>query len=165
DKEYLEKKLTDKYPDFTLESINITNKENVYEPFEIEANFTINNFAQNIGDKLMLCPSIINYMEKNVFTKDSRMVPIEFIYPSNNIEKVSITLPDGYKTEEIPKGKRYSVSDIGFKNNYSFENGKIIYSREYIVSNININKKYYKGIKSMFDNIVSLDKSQIIISK
>ncbi|MFC1558674.1 DUF3857 and transglutaminase domain-containing protein, partial [candidate division KSB1 bacterium] len=165
DKEYLEKKLTDKYSDFTLESIKIANKENVYEPLKIETNVTINNFAQNIGDKLMLCPSIINYMKENVFTKDSRMVPIEFIYPSNNLEKVNITLPDGYKAEEIPRGKKFSVSNIGFENNYSFENSKILYSREYIVSNININKQYYKGVKSMFDNIVSLDKNQIIIGK
>lgn len=162
--DYMQNKLKEKFPDFTLSAVNISNQENVYEPLKAEADFTINNFAQNIGNKLLICPSILQYMSSNTFKKEERMIPIEFIYPSINTEKVTISLPEKFKVEEIPEGRNYSVSDIAYKNNCSYENGKVIYSREYNVSDIIINKGYYSRVKSLFDNIVSLDKNLIIIS-
>ncbi len=163
--EYIKKKFNENFIEFQIDSLNLSEWENAYKPIRITANFTINNFAQKFGSKLMFSPSIIFKMTENVCKQDRRIFPIEFDYPVNYIESISFSVPENFTIEEIPQS-RTSLSDgVRFKCTSSTEKNKISYKRELNINKLIIPHSSYIRIKSLFDKIIAQDEEKVVISK
>ena len=65
--------------------------------------FTIK--AGTSGDLLYVNPMIFTHIDKNPFFQAERVLPVEFPYPYSFVVSSTLTIPEGYTVEELPKSQ------------------------------------------------------------
>lgn len=162
--ERLEKKYDDiKISDYKRES----NASDFSKPIVEEFSFTSNNHAEVIGDKMYFYPMLYFTNYKNQFIQNKRQNPIYFGYPYQEREIISITIPDGYVVESLPKSVSIPSSNnsISFKYVISNTGNKIQLSVIYDVNTAIVPSDYYEELKAVYEEIVKKETEKVVLKK
>ena len=127
-------------------------------------------FTKNVdaaGDLIYLCPTVIPYLKENPFPAESRKLPVEFSYPYRCRIITTITLPEGYSIEELPKPTRMIACDNGLSCtlNIQQQGGFIQCLFEFNLSRAIFPATEYKDLKAFYGFLTDLCNSQIVIKK
>ena len=120
-----------------------------------------------INDKIYFSPLLFLASEENPFKQETREYPIDFGYPVENKYNISITVPDGYTVESLPKPLNIATGDnIGaFKYIIANEGNGIQVS---IITNINapiVTADYYDVLKDFFKQMLEKENEKIVLKK
>ncbi len=115
-KQDYEKKYKERY------TFNFNNyKSEVVNDNEFQTSFDFNTdgFVDGVGGKLIFNPLLFLYRQNHEFNQtEERKYPIEFLSPYETVKKVTITIPDNYKFENLPKSKKFKTEDEGIVYSY-----------------------------------------------
>ncbi len=92
-----------KKSEWTVDSADIENLNNVDLPLKETIQFQISQAAESNGSFMYFKPTLQFNWDTNPFKSPKRYYPIEFPYPQIDRMTTIIKLPSGYKVEEIPK--------------------------------------------------------------
>lgn len=113
--------------DWQIEDITPTNLDKPNEAFKETIKCTILNATQTNGDLIYVKPTIMSGWEVNPFKNEKRTYPVEFPYPTSDQYVLALTIPDGYKVEELPKGMSLTLPPDDAKFTYQIAvDGKTI---------------------------------------
>ena len=134
-------------------------------PLNMHYNFAIDF---NNAERLYINPLFGNALKENPFKGDSRrMFPIEMPYCTDDVFTVNMEVPQGYKTEELPKSARINLPDnAGFFEYIIQQSGE----RIQLKSRIKIDKTVYGAedyemLKDFYSNILKKQSEQIVFYK
>ena len=149
----------------TIDSLKIGGKEPMSNVVKEQMNFT--KKFETEGDFLYINPMIFTHITKNDFTQSERKLPVEFNYPYVIQLSCTITIPDNYKIEEIPKSLRivmdenkgkciYQVKQDGnvLQMSYRFELNQIIYPQN-----------EYVFLKDFFGQVATKNAEMVVLKK
>lgn len=164
--EYVKKEWAKLFPDIQLDSVVLTNKNDLNQPFQRSMNVTIPNAAV-IADALMyIKPILKTNFDENPFKQQKRDYPVDLPYPISDHFVVHLTMPDGYSVEELPKDEAIYLKNNG--GNFTYRCTK---TDNIIQVKVDIELKQlqflvdeYVQIKAFFEQIV-LKKSELIVLK
>lgn len=90
---------------------------------------------------------------------EERRSPIELLTGYDKIKKVTITLPDGYVFENVPKSKKFRTEDNAIQYVYKVtqEGNKLTVETTTTVEDPVYPKEYYPAFKQIFDNITKME--------
>ena len=128
--------------------------------FETSFDFDSDTFADGIGGKLAFNPLLFLYNKSHEFDQtDERRSPIELYTGYDKIKKVTITLPDGYTFENVPKSKKFRTEDNAIQYVYKVtqEGNKLTVETTTTVEDPVYPKEYYPAFKQIFDNITKME--------
>ena len=99
----------------------------------------------------------------NFDQKEPRIAPLEFYSAYDRIKKVTLTLPDGYVFENVPKSKKFRTEDNALQYTYQVtQNGnKLTVETITQVDDSVFPKEYYPAFTHIFDNITKQE-AQVI---
>lgn len=130
---------------------------------------TINNF-NNIdvsGDIIYLPSILVDEVEENPFSSETREYPVDFTVP--RIEKYSLTIaiPDGFLVDELPKGASVSLPDKAASFTFQIQQ---VGNNIQIMSQLKITKTLflpneYVLLKELYKNIIAKYGEQIVLKK
>lgn len=98
-----------------LEDYELTNDTNLGEPVIEKYSFKISNASDVVGDKLYISPLLQFESIENPFKQETREYPIDFSFPIKEKYMISLTIPDGYQVESMPKPISVAM-DKGYGN-------------------------------------------------
>ncbi|WP_452223337.1 transglutaminase domain-containing protein [Lacinutrix chionoecetis] len=120
-------KLEEEKGDIVIENLDVKNKTDLGKPILMSYDFKLENAVEEIGDKLYLSPLLFFGNNTNVFVQDTRVYPIDLIYPQNTKYRININLPDGYEIETTPENAKFVLNtDEGEFSYVIVPNGKTI---------------------------------------
>ena len=128
--------------------------------FQTSFDFDSDSFVDGIGGKLVFNPLLFLYNKSHEFDQtDERRSPIELYTGYDKIKKVTITLPDGYAFENIPKSKKFRTEDNAIQYVYKVtqEGNKLTVETTTTVEDPVYPKEYYPAFKQIFDNITKME--------
>ncbi|MBV6880717.1 transglutaminase-like domain-containing protein [Epilithonimonas ginsengisoli] len=128
--------------------------------FQTSFDFDSDTFVDGIGGKLVFNPLLFLYNRSHEFDQtDERRSPIELYTGYDKIKKVTITLPDGYAFENVPKSKKFRTEDNAIQYVYKVtqEGNKLTVETTTTVEDPVYPKEYYPAFKQIFDNITKLE--------
>jgi hypothetical protein len=106
-------------------------------------------------------------VSENPFKLDNREFPVDFGYPYETKYRFTISFPEGYKVESLPKSEAFKMADnLGIFNYNITNNEKSI--QIVVSSKINssiIAPQYYEALKSYFSMIVKKEADQVVLTK
>ena len=108
------------------------------------------------------------YRQNHDFNQtEERKYPIEFFSPYETIKKVTITIPEGYKIENLPKSKKIKTEDDGINYSYTIftEGNKIIVETSVKIDSTDFPKEYYTAFKQIFDVITQYEGQLVTVVK
>lgn len=156
-KEDYQKEYKDQYK-FPYKNIKSGNDEN--GAFSTSFDFDSDTFVDVLGSKLVFNPLLFLYTKNHDFNQaEPRKAPLEFLSAYNRNKKVTITLPEGYVFENIPKSKKIRTEDneIVYDYNVTQEGNKLTLETTTSVDDSTYPKEYYAAFKQIFDNITKLE--------
>ena len=128
--------------------------------FETSFDFTADTFVDNIGKKLVFNPLLFLYSPNHNFDeKEPRKAPLEFYSGYEKIKKVTVTIPDDYVFENVPKSKKFRTDDDGLAYSYivTQAGNKLTVETNVQVTDYVFPKEYYPAFTQIFDNITKLE--------
>ena len=120
------------------------------------------------GDNIYLNLFENSYLSENPFKLDSRVFPIDFIYPQKRQVIMNVEIPEGYEVEEMPQSIMTQFNEKAIV--YSFRtgppaNGKITILLSYQVNETLFKAEEYQNLKEFFDMIANKQKEAIVLKK
>jgi hypothetical protein len=164
---YLEK-LEQELGDLKISDYKIENKkDNLSMPIIETFSFTSENQLEIIGDKIFLNPLLFFTKTKNPFNQEKRQMPICFGYPTQEIERLNMEIPEGYVLESLPNPIKIAseTNEIVYSINSSC-NGKqiqIVCTQE--IKNCFFEANQYEGLKNIFQKIISSQTEKIVLKR
>lgn len=136
--------------------------------FETSFNFNADTFTDGIGGKMVFNPLLFLFRKNHDFDqKDERRSPIELTTGYDRVKKVTITLPQGYAFESVPKSKKFRTEDNSIIYNYVVtQNGNsITVESTTTVSDPIYPAGFYPAFKQIFDNITNMEAQTVTVKK
>lgn len=128
--------------------------------FQTSFDFDSDSFVDGIGNKLVFNPLLFLFNKSHEFDQtDERRSPIELYTGYDKIKKVTITLPDGYVFENVPKSKKFRTEDSAIQYVYKVtqEGNKLTVETTTTVEDPVYPKEYYPAFRQIFDNITKME--------
>lgn len=152
--------------DWQIDNIKFENKDSLFEPLNITYDFSVANFSQT-GDIIYFNPFFSHRNKENPFKFVTRIYPIDFTTPSDDITLITIKIPDGYKIEELPKAGVFVLPNKSGKFSYVVETDNNVVK---IRSQLTISKSFfepdeYSNLKEFYNLIIDKQAQQIIFKK
>jgi len=145
---------------YTFPFTNIKTELLENNDFQTSFDFDSDTFVDGIGGKLVFNPLLFLYNKSHQFDQpDERKSPIELYTGYDKIKKVTITLPDGYGFENVPKSKKFRTEDSAIQYVYKVtqEGNKLTIETTTTVEDPVYPKEYYPAFKQIFDNITKME--------
>ena len=128
--------------------------------FETSFDFTSDTFTDVLGSKLVFNPLLFLYSQNHNFNqKEARKAPLEFYTAFDRIKKVTITIPDNYVFENVPKSKKFRTEDNALQYSYivTQEGNKLTVETTVKVDDAIFPKEYYPAFTQIYDNISKME--------
>lgn len=153
DKEKFSQEYKDEYK-FSYANLKSGLQDN--HDFETSFDFNADTFVDVIGSKLVFNPLLFLYAQNHNYNqKDPRKAPLEFYAANERTKKVTITLPEGYVFENVPKSKKFRTEDNGLSYVYlvTEQGNKLTVESTVKMDDSDFPKEYYPAFTQIFDNI------------
>ncbi|MBI3519898.1 MAG: DUF3858 domain-containing protein, partial [Bacteroidetes bacterium] len=162
----LDKKLKRDNHDWQIENIVVDNRDSLYEPVNIKYDFTVTNYTQTSG-MLYFNPFFSRRYSENPFKEITRLYPVDFIVPSDDVTLITVKIPVGYMIEELPKSGVFVLPNKTGKFSYFVEKENNIIK---IRSQLTINKSLYEpneynSLKELYNLVIEKQAQQIVLKK
>ncbi|MDT0556741.1 hypothetical protein [Patiriisocius hiemis] len=122
--------------------------------------------TEEVSNKIYFNPICFEtYFKKNPFTQEKRQFPLDFGYPIVNTYLISIDIGEDYNVTNLPESKAVKLN--GNQGECS-----ILYSQSGSTINVRFNLRLprynfqqtdYKNLKDFFDNVVKIQKQEVIV--
>lgn len=125
-------------------------------------------FGKEQPDIIYLDPIIAEKYKHNPFKSASRQYPVEMPYKINETYVLTITIPDGYVADEMPKPftlKMDNSNDAVFEYNISRSGNYINLLSRLQVNRTLFQPSEYNGLREFFNRIVAKQNEQIVFKK
>lgn len=152
-----------KFPLSNLKSELLNDNE-----FETSFDFDTDGFVDGVGGKFIFNPLLFLFTKNHDFDQtEERRNPIEFLSAYTKNKKVTITIPEGYKFENIPNSKKFKTEDDAIKYSYivTQEGNKIIVETDMLIADSSFPKEYYPAFKQIFDAVTQYEGQLVTVVK
>lgn len=146
---------------------NFENMDNPSLLVKENYSLTVKDHAQATGSVIYLNPYLCAQMTDNIFKSETRLYPVDFSTPFEQIYMAKIALPENYSLDEAPKPKAIALPNNNGRFLYSVtQNGSVIN----FVSQLIVNKSVfvpdeYAQLREFYNQIVAKQAEQIVLKK
>lgn len=163
---YLEK-IEKKYGGLEIEEYATANDKDLTKPMVENFNFKHTNISERIGDKLYFSPMLYYAKTENPFKEENREYPVDFSFPYQDKYSISITLPEGYEVESLPKPIAVNMEDnIGsFKYNISSSGKQIQLTASIDINHSVVSPIYYVTLKDFYKKMIEKQNEKVVLKK
>jgi len=160
------KELQKKYGEtYALRNFRINSLKNFNDPVQITYNLKMN---EENSDVMYINPYFGEAFKKNPFSSSNRAYPVEMPYAQNETIISSISIPEGYTVDELPKQMRVNYDESGksyFEYRVSNSGGVISF-----MSKLNFDKTFfmpeeYNMLRDFFNLVVKKQSEPIVLKK
>ncbi len=164
--ESLISKFEDKY-NVEIEDFKLQNKLDLNKPIVRMIKFSSEDLIEGINGKLYIEPLLFLTRHSNPFKLEERKFPIDFTTSWKELNRVTITIPNGYKVEKLPETLAIGLPEdiCVFKYQVSQVGDKIKAISVLQFNRPLIGAQYYKDLKDFFDKTVSKQSEKIVLVK
>jgi len=145
----------------------IDNAINIDQPLKETYELAISEHVSAAANALYLNPLLLYRIDENPFKLENREYPVDYSSTFERVYMCRISIPDGYKIDELPQPKMLALPGNAGRYTYSVTQvGNLIN----VVSNFQINKSIftqeeYPGLREFYNQVVAKQAEEIVLKK
>lgn len=149
-----------------VDDFTFTNLNDNYQPFKSDYKVSLSSTSGQTGI-LALNPFAFVKLSGNPFPRDTRSAPISFPCEIDHSSTVSITIPEGYAIEEMPKSDEIANRDntVTYKYTIRKSGNTITINTRFIISKLEFNAWEYNSMRSVFEKMIQKQGESLILKK
>jgi hypothetical protein len=166
-KESMIEKIEKRHKGLEINEFDVQNNTDLSKPIIENYSFTSSNSVEIIGDKMYFSPLLHFTMTENPFKQDTRLYPIDFVYPNQEKYSVSLKIPEGYVVETLPVSKAIGLPDDAgnFKFSISNNGNQIQLMFIFDINTAVVNSDMYEEVKVFFKEMIAKQNEKIVLKK
>jgi hypothetical protein len=152
--------------DIEIEKIRLNNIDKPSSPLTEMIQFTGENQADFIGDKIYISPLLFLSEAENPFKMENRTYPLDFASAWRNEIDMILEIPEGYIVESKPEDVLYELPDnLGsYSLKTSIQNNKLVISSSSKINQAIIPANYYKSLKEIYKKAIDVQLEKIVLA-
>lgn len=150
-------------PAAQVEITRIDGWEGTAEPLTVEFTLHVPEFAVPTGRRLLLPLGVFQSQQQHPFQHAQRTHPIYFRHPYQQVDRVTIELPEGYRVESLPAPRDKSADMGRYRIAGQNQPGQVQVERLLVMSGYYFDKAYYSLLRSFYDEVKKGDESQAVL--
>jgi hypothetical protein len=128
-----------------------------------EFNLKVPGWASGAGHRALVPVGLFSAAQKHLFDHATRVHPIYFEFPSQEVDDVSIEIPPGWQVTSLPPGESQIGHIIEYTLKVENDKGRLHLSRMLNVNFLILETKYYTALRNFFQVVKTADEEQIIL--
>jgi hypothetical protein len=163
-KKFLEDEVKEYIP--AASEAELTNKPdwgNSSSPLVAEFNLKIPGWVSSAGRRALFTVGIFSATEKRVFDHAERVHPIYFDFPSEKMDDVSITLPEGWQASSLPPMQDENGNAVGYVMKAEQDKQTLHLARKLRIDLVLVDAKNYPILRGFFQMVRKGDEQQIVL--
>jgi hypothetical protein len=164
-KEYLETIFDDKSIEILHQSID--NADTLLDHTNEFYKFSTLNYCHVAGDAIYFNPILASRIIESPFKVEARTYPVDFGFPKEVTYSATITIPDGYVVDEMPKPILRVLNDNGgkFMLNCVQNGNEINFITKYNLNRAFYSQLEYPDLREFYNQLVAMQSKQIVLKK
>jgi hypothetical protein len=141
--------------------------DSLYFPVEKKYQIVLDAGTEDEASILYINPILWGKQQKNPFTSPTRQYPVDFGAPFSEIYRLNLTIPEGYKVEELPKGANIKLGENDGKFSYAIGqmDNRVVVNMRFSIDKTLFLPAEYANLKDFFDMVVAKEAEQIVLKK
>ncbi|MEE1943917.1 DUF3858 domain-containing protein [Pedobacter sp. KR3-3] len=150
-----------------LKNYKIDNLDNLDELLTESMDVEIDDNVEEAGNLVYFTPLLYERTKENLFKHEQRVFPVDFAYPFKENYRITVTFPEDYEIDKLPKSMAYKLPD----NKGSFSISFVAEGKTLLVKSIiDLPKSVYEpdeyfDLKELFKAVVEKQAEQIVFKK
>lgn len=168
EEKYIQTSVKDLISDGKLESHKFENTDiNSDTPLKGTVKLTSSAYINKTDDKIYINPLLCFGEKENPFKTDERKFEIDYGSPRDEYYQITLTLPEGYKVEEMPKSARLQMPEGTLKFEYLVEakDNKISINTKLNIKRATFYAEDYPLLKQIYAQMLAKMGEQIVLTK
>lgn len=131
----------------------------------LTAKFELQDYARKLGDEWYLNLNLHKLYEHQEIDYPKRKSPIDLDFRYIHRYVIQLTIPEGYKVNNLPKSKSFRNDIWGFSMNYSQQGNIVTLAQEFYNDHLLLQPDQFKAWNEVLEHLFPLYKESIYISK
>ena len=156
-----------KFVGLEVENYEVSNKTDLKKPIIEVFDFVNNNLVERICGKIYFSPMLFYTTTVNPFKQETRNFPLDFSYPYQDKYNFTITIPEGYEVESMPKPMNIAMENnvAGFKYILASSGNQVQVAVVMEINYASIPAEYYVALKDFFGQLIDKQTEKIVLKK
>ncbi|MCX6239946.1 MAG: DUF3857 domain-containing protein [Bacteroidia bacterium] len=165
-KEYFDK-IKNSSTDLNYIEYQYKNLDSLNQPVQIVYKIALKEGQDGDAGIIYIDPVLIVRQKNNPFTSPTREYPVDFGVPYSEAYNMQLTIPEGYKVEELPKSKSLALPEGGGRFQYQVIqiDNKIVLNFRLSIDKPLFIPSEYPYLKEFFNLVINKEAEQIILKK
>ena len=152
-----------KESNINLNKLRIPSNGSPSKPFAFS--FSVDREMENISGKLFIPPLCNLSLDRNPFTQQKRILPVDLVYLREEAYKSIVAIPEGYKIEYLPDERSIENDILSFRYKVTNQDNQIIVDTGYSFKQFVIYANEYEQLKNDFNTIIQAFSDMIVLQK
>ena len=164
-KKFLEDQLKEYIP--VPVEVDLTNKpdwKSSAPTLVAEFDVKVPGWATAAGRRTLVPIGLFGGSEKHLFERATRVHPIYFRFPYEEVDDVTIHLPPGWQVGTLPEPKTLDVKVFSYRAEAENMGGALHVSRQLRDNILMVNPRYYEGLRNFYAQVRTGDEQQVVLS-
>jgi hypothetical protein len=150
---------------FQVDDFTVLNADDLDKDFILRYRFTADHYAKTAGPLLLVRPRVVGEFADYLDAGKPRHYAYEMHAPYYNSQTVEITLPDGYKVDELPEPTTATAPFAAYTSKIEQAAGILKYTREYQMQTTLVPVEKIDQLKKLFAQINLDEKNMAVLKK
>jgi uncharacterized protein DUF3857/transglutaminase superfamily protein len=149
----------------TIDLDTITGWQDSEQPLRIKFRLHAPRFAALTRQRMLFPMAVFQTNRKNPFTESYRMQPVYFQHGYREIDKITISIPAGYRLEALPSEADDKTSFAAFHEKRTSEAGRLRLERQAEMSGYHFPVQSYSSLRQYFEKLRQSDAENVVLHK
>jgi hypothetical protein len=163
-KKIIERLVANSLGNFQLDKYELINANDIDQDLIIKFNFSAAHYAKNAGQMLLVRPRVLGELAGRWDANKPRHYAYEFRGPFLDRDSVEISLPEGFKVDELPDPAKVTFPFAEYASKTESAEGVLKYTREYKQTATQVSLEHMDELKKFFSQI-NLDEKNMAVLK
>jgi hypothetical protein len=163
-KKIIERLVANSLGSFQLDKYELINANDIDQDLIIRFNVSAAHYAKNAGSMLLVRPRVLGELAGPWDANKPRHYAYEFRAPFLDRDTVEISLPDGFKVDELPDPAKATFPFAEYVSKTESSGGTLRYTREYKQLATQVPMEHIDELKKFFSQI-NLDEKNMAVLK
>jgi hypothetical protein len=152
-------------PGATIDVDSVTGWQDSEQPLKVKGRIHASRFAAFTLKRMLFPPAVFQATRKNRFTTANRTQPVFLRHGYSELDRITISLPTGYRLEAVPSETEYKTSFGTFQAKRTSETGAVRLERHAVMSRYYFPIESYGVVRQYFEKQRQGDAENVVLHR
>lgn len=150
-----------------VEAVTLNAVDNLNAPILLGLKFQAKNYATTAGDLtfLTLPINVLNYLSSVLAQNGPRMYPFMLGNTVNEVKRLELALPQGYRVRTIPAPIKVSNALGSYQAGFTVVSNKLVFVSKLILNDISYSPTEFEALKGLIADKSRIEDAKIVLEK